>query len=439
MQDKTKFKESETGSIPEDWKVKKICEIDSSKEAVQTGPFGSLLHAHDYAEEGVPLLLVKNIAEGRVTDKDMPKVNFKKAQELKKFWLKEGDIVFTRVGAVGRTLYITKDYEGWMFSGQTLRLRIKNNQVNNQFIEFFFRSPKFQNISESTALGTTRPSINTSILANTYIPIPPIIEQKKIVEILSSLDDKIALNRSMNTTLEAIGQALFKRWFIDFEFPNEEGKPYRSSGGEMVETELGEVPRGWRVGTLGDTCEITMGQSPPGETYNEIGDGLPFYQGISDFGFRFPSRRVYCTAPTRFAEEGNVLLSVRAPVGSLNIADERCAIGRGVAALRLKGKQQGYLYYLLRATQSGWNKFEAEGTVFGSVTKSDVHDFKVILPPDALRNQFGLLMESLDKQIATNENQSRTLAALRDALLPKLMSGEIRVFEHQKLKERGLA
>jgi len=109
----------------------------------------------------------------------------------------------------------------------------------------------------------------------------------------------------------------------------------------MQDSELGEVPEGWGVGTLGDLCDINMGQSPPGTTYNEIGDGLPFYQGITDFGFRFPSRRVYCTAPTRFAEEGDVLLSVRAPVGSLNVADERCAIGRGVAALRLKEKQHG--------------------------------------------------------------------------------------------------
>jgi type I restriction enzyme S subunit len=257
--------------------------------------------------------------------------------------------------------------------------------------------------------------------------IPNFIEQRAIASILSSLDDKIALNRSMNSTLEAIVQALFMRWFVELEFLNEEGKPYSSSGGEMVETELGEVPRGWRVGTLGEICEITMGQSPPGTTYNETGDGLPFYQGIKDVGFRFPNRRVYCTSPTRFAEAWDVLLSVRAPVGTLNIADERCAIGRGVASLRLKGKQSGYLYYLLRATQTGWNKFEAEGTVFGSVTKSDVHDFKVILPPETLRNWFGSLVESLDKQIATNEKQSQTLAAIRYVLLPKLMSGVIRV------------
>ncbi len=249
--------------------------------------------------------------------------------------------------------------------------------------------------SGSAIPSTSRPAFYAMLLR-----LPPLPEQRAIASILVSLDDKITLNRSMNSTLEAIGQALFKRWFVDFEFPNEEGKPYRSSGGEMVETELGEVPREWRVGTLGDICEITMGQSPPGRTYNETGDGLPFYQGISDFGFRFPSRRVYCTAPARFAEEGDVLLSVRAPVGSLNVAEERCAIGRGVAALRLKGKQQGYLYYLLRATQSGWNKFEADGTVFGSVGKSDVYGFKVILPTEysrELRERFGSLVESLDK------------------------------------------
>jgi len=223
------------------------------------------------------------------------------------------------------------------------------------------------------------------------------------------------------------GQAIFTYWFVDFEFPNEDGKPYRSSGGEMVDSELGAVPEGWGVGTLGGICEITMGQSPPGKTYNEIGDGTPFYQGNRDFGFRFPTRRVYCTTPTQFAETGGVLISVRAPVGNLNVAEERCAIGRGVAALRLKKKQHGYLYYLLQATQSGWNKFEAEGTVFGSANKSDVHGFKVVIPPNELQEQFSSLVESSDDRIITNEKQSHTLAAIRDALPPKLMSGEVRI------------
>src|SRR4030042_1278345 len=147
----------------------------------------------------------------------------------------------------------------------------------------------------------------------------------------------------------------------------------------------------WPTTRLGGVAEIIMGQSPPGSTYNESGDGLPFFQGIADFGFRFPSRRMYCTEPTRFAQGDDVLLSVRAPVGSLNVAEERCAIGRGVVALRLKERHSGFLYYLLRATQSGWENFEAEGTVFGSVTKSDVHDFKVVIPPKPLREGFASL------------------------------------------------
>ena len=198
----------------------------------------------------------------------------------------------------------------------------------------------------------------------------------------------------------------------------------------MVDSDFGEIPRGWKVGRLGDICDITMGQSPPGHTYNEGADGLAFYQGIADFGFRFPSRRVYCTEPTRFAEEGDVLLSVRAPVGSLNVAEERCAIGRGVASLRLNGGQNGFLYYLLRATQPGWKMFEAEGTVFGSVTKSDVHDFKVVIPPQPLLKRFASLIGPSDETISNNEKQSRSLALVRDSLLPRLMSGKIRVNAH---------
>ena len=136
-----------------------------------------------------------------------------------------------------------------------------------------------------------------------------------IAKILSDLDAKIELNHQMNKTLEKIAHAIFKHWFIDFEFPNEEGKPYKSSGGKMVESELGPIPKNWYIGRLSDIAEITMGMSPPGTTYNEVGDGMPFFQGRRDFGFRYPQERVYCTDPKRMAEKDDILLSVRAPVG----------------------------------------------------------------------------------------------------------------------------
>ncbi|MBU4492024.1 MAG: restriction endonuclease subunit S, partial [Euryarchaeota archaeon] len=359
--------------------------------------------------------------ESRYIEKTEKRITQKGVENSAAKILPKDTIVITSRGTVGKICLLPYP----MSFNQTCYGLVVKKGINPLYLFYKLKSMRSQ--IDSLSYGTVFDTITKKTFDELKFSLPSENEQRAIASILGAFDDKIALNRQMNCTLEAIGQALFKHWFVELEFPNEEGKPYRSSGGEMVDSELGEVPAGWRVGTLKDICEISMGQSPPGETYNETGDGLPFYQGISDFGFRFPSRRVYCTSPTRFAEDGDVLLSVRAPIGSLNVAEERCAIGRGVAALRLKGKQSGYLYYLLRATQSGWNKFEAEGTVFGSVTKSDVHDFKVILLPETLYSWFGSLVEPLDKQIATNEKQSRTSAALRNALLPKLMSGEIRV------------
>jgi len=435
--EKPRFRQTEIGLVPEDWEVKKLNELGAPKEVVLTGPFGSLLHSSDYAEKGVPLLLVNCIEDGRLSGEKIPKVNRRKAEELKRFLLKEGDIVFSRVGVVGRTLYIDSDKEGWMFSGQTLRIRLNNPRVYNRFVEYYFRSPSAKNISEKTSLGTTRPSINTSILANRIIPLPTLLEQRAITRILLDLDLKINLNRTISRALETVARAIFKRWFIDFEFPNEEGKPYKSNGDSFIESDMGEIPEGWATGGLGSICDITMGQSPPGETYNETGNGIPFFQGIRDFGFRFPSKRVYCTAPTRFARENDVLLSVRAPIGSLNVAEERCAIGRGVAALRLKGKQNGFLYYLLLTTHSAWNEYEAKGTVFGSATKQDIHDFKVIIPPKDLLDRFGNMVEPLDKRILLNRKEVRTLSTIRDSLLPRLMAGQVRVPVPKEITEES--
>ncbi len=182
--------------------------------------------------------------------------------------------------------------------------------------------------------GSAIPSTSRDDFYQLSVNVPPLEQQKKVARILSDLDAKIELNNKMNKTLETMAQALFKKWFVDFEFPGYEKVKFISG-----------LPDGWREDELTNICDILMGQSPPGETYNESGDGVVFYQGNRDFGFRFPTPRVYCTAPTRIAEDGDILISVRAPVGALNIALERCAIGRGVAALRMKRYSNGFLYY----------------------------------------------------------------------------------------------
>ena len=413
------YKETEIGKIPEDWEVKKAQDcIESIIDYRGKTPKKTVT--------GIPLITAKVIKGGHIDFSQCEYI----ADEDYDDWMirglpKKGDVVLTTEGPLGEVAQL--DDRKIALAQRIVTLRGKRGVLNNNYLKYYLISSRGQHELHSRETGTTVQGIKQSEFKKINIILPSFSEQTAIAKILSDLDSKIEFLQKQNKTLEAIGQAIFKHWFVDFEFPDEEGKPYKSSGGEMVfNGELGKgIPKWWGVGTLGDICEITMGQSPPGKTYNEILKGTPFYQGNRDFGFRFPTRRVYCTAPTRFAEEGNVLLSVRAPVGNLNVAEERCAIGRGVAALRLNGKQHGYLYYLLRATQSGWNEFEAEGTVFGSANKSDVHEFKVVIPPNKSKEQFASLIKSLDDQIINNEKQSRALTSIRDTLLPKLMSGEI--------------
>lgn len=301
--------------------------------------------------------------------------------------------------------------------------------------------------------------------------LPPLPEQRAIARVLGALDDKIELNRRMNRTLEDLARGVFRSWFVDFDpvvKPSKgfagpckglagSGSPRPSSGGgsvplaspsagaapadlfpkRLVDSPLGPIPEGWRVGTVGEEFNLTMGQSPPGSTYNEDGAGVPFYQGRTDFGFRFPTRRVYCTAPTRFAESGDTLVSVRAPVGDINMADERCAAGRGVAAVRHKSGATSYTYAMMAALREAFDVFNGDGTLFGCIGKSDFDKMQVLVPPPEMVAAFERIAGPWDAQITVNEKEARSLAATRDALLPVLLSGEVRL-RNEREAERAV-
>ena len=192
--------------------------------------------------------------------------------------------------------------------------------------------------------------------------------------------------------------------------------------------ELGrEIPKVWKFGTLSDIANITMGQSPAGESYNENGDGMMFFQGSTDFGSRFPMPRVYTTAPTRFAKNGDILMSVRAPVGALNIAMEDCCIGRGLAALNSKIGSQIYLIQLLNSFRAVFDSMNGNGTTFGSINKDTLHALKVIIPPNSVLQQFEEIVTPIEKQIRKCEKENRELSSLRDWLMPMLMNGQARI------------
>ncbi|MBD2544906.1 restriction endonuclease subunit S [Planktothricoides raciborskii] len=291
----------------------------------------------------------------------------------------------------------------------------------------FYTLTFFKDRIKKLAIGSVQDNINIGTFNNIKFSCPPLQEQKRIAAVLSCLDDKIENLRKQNETLEKIAQTLFKHWFIDFEFPNENGQPYRSSGGAMQPSELGAIPAGWRVGKLGDEFNILMGQSPVGSSYNQNGEGLIFFQGRTDFGFRFPTIRLFTTEPKRIANKFDVLVSVRAPVGDINVAFEKCCIGRGLSAV--SSNHQSYCLYKLKSFKKFFDVFESEGTVFGSVNKTSFNELKSIIPNTEIIQAFEDIVSPIDRKIFLNENQIQTLTKTRDTLLPELMSGKLRIPE----------
>lgn len=228
------------------------------------------------------------------------------------------------------------------------------------------------------------------------------LEQRAIAAILGALDNKI----EENTRTERLCGALASAFFADVTTQEQR---------------------------LSDVATVIMGQSPPGSTYNDVGDGLPFYQGRRDFGYHFPSERVWCSSPTRIAERHDVLLSVRAPVGTLNVATGRCAIGRGVAAIRCEALPR-ILFHALDADKSVWTPYEHEGTVFGSIGKLQLNALPIKWPIDATKG-LETKLEALDALVEAIEEETARLVSMRDALLPRLLSGQIQVRDPEFLME----
>lgn len=293
--------------------------------------------------------------------------------------------------------------------------------------------------------GSAIPSTSRQDFYFLSVKLPPLSEQKAIAHILSSFDDKIELNRQMNETLEAMARAIFKSWFVDFD-PVSAKRSGRQPAGmdtatadlfpdEFEESSLGLIPKGWRVGTIETECKLIMGQSPKSEFYNTTGDGLPFHQGVTNFGVRFPTHKTFCSVSERIANKGDILFSVRAPVGRINIADKKLIIGRGLAAIKHNQDHQSFLLYHLVHTFKKEDSI-GTGTIFASVTRKELQEVKLIAPKDLIVKVFDAKIQIIDKMIAENEQQSYTLATLRDTLLPKLMSGEIRVKEAEKIMKK---
>lgn len=381
-------------------------------------------------DSGPYFLSISSLENGRL---DLSKSAFLSEENFKK-WTKRvtpeaGDLLFSYETRLGEAALMPAGVRACLGRRMGL-LRLNRGRVIPEYVLYAYLSPAFQQIIKAnTITGATVDRIALNELPKFPIRIPPLEDQKNIAALLSNLDKKIEVNNRINAELEAMAKILYDSWFVQFDFPDANGKPYKSSGGKMAynPTLKREIPEEWTDRRLSEIANITMGQSPEGSSYNEEGTGTIFFQGSTDFGWLFPSIRQYTTAPNRMAKKGDILLSVRAPVGAMNIANNNCCIGRGLAALNSKTGSDGFLFYVMKYFKQIFDRRNSEGTTFGSITKDDLHSLTLAYPTPELLSEYDKVVTNYNKMIFERSLENLELTKLRDWLLPMLMNGQVTV------------
>jgi type I restriction enzyme S subunit len=353
-----------------------------------------------------------------INGQDMKRLRMSET-ELEKAGLADGDLLFGRRSLVeagaGKCSLVENLAEPTTFESSIIRVRVDADRVRPRFIFYWLKSPVGAGRIRAIVTGTNVKGIRGSVLKTIEVPCPPADIQDSIAGVLRSYDDLITNNTRRIKLLEDAARLLYEEWFVRLRFPGHEHTPVNDG-----------VPEGWSKKPLDDLASIVMGQSPKSTYYNDVGDGLPFHQGVTDFGARFPTHRIYCTVQNRLAEPGDILFSVRAPVGRINIAPERLIVGRGLSAIRSKHDAQNWLFYALKS-----HFFKEDliggGAIFAAITKKDLYQVPLLCPTDRLVNQFMDFAVPLDRQIEVLQRATIQLQEARDLLLPRLMSGEVAV------------
>lgn len=361
------------------------------------------------AKEGwkfVNYLDTGNITENRIDSIWHIDLEDEKLPSRAKRKVRMNSIIYSTVRPNQRHFGIIKmKPENFLVSTGFVVIDVDTDIIDADFLYYLLAQPVFVEMLHAIAEQSTSayPSIKPSDIENLEIEIPSLTTQKAIASVLGSLDKKVNQNAEINKNLQEQAQTLYTNMFIH------------------------NASDQWAGGALSDVADITMGQSPKGDTYNEDGIGTVFFQGRGEFGFRFPTRRLFTTDPKRMAQSNDVLMSVRAPVGDLNVAYEPCCIGRGLGAIRSKDNHQSFVLYTVFSLREKLDMFNGEGTVFGSINRDALNSMPIIIPTKGEMDRFEEIVAPMDVAIRNNYEEICRLEAIRDSLLPRLMSGELDV------------
>lgn len=434
----------------------KLCE--ESGGDIQTGPFGSQLHAADYVSVGIPSIMPQNIGDNRISTDGIARINDTDAQRLSRYLVRAGDIVYSRRGDVERRALIRDEQNGWLCGTGCLRVRFGNKkQIDPTFMSHYLGDPVIRAWIVQHAVGATMPNLNTGILSNVPVLLPSYGEQKAIAAILGALDDKIELNRRMNATLEAMARALFKSWFVDFDpvLAKSEGRhPFGMDSetaalfcSRLVPSALGDIPDGWSMEKLGEVSRITIGRTPPrkeqecfvdsplGTTWlsiRDMADGSVYaFKSSEDLSTESIEQYRVPVVPTN-----TVIVSFKLTVGRVALTGKPMTTNEAIAHIRIDEspiKSSLYLYCFMK--QYDFTQLASTSSIATAVNSESIRGMKILLPDEQVQNAFHNQVKDIFEKIRDNLLETEKLEKTRDYLLPKLISGDIRIPDAVKFVE----
>jgi type I restriction enzyme, S subunit len=393
-----------------------------------------------YQSSGIPLIRSQNVYNEGFSSSGLAYVNEEQAAALNIVSVRQDDVLLNITGdSVARVCQVPEHFIPARVNQHVAIIRPNKAILNPRYLLYFLRSPQMQQHMLSLASeGGTRKALTKAMIEDFQIPSPPQDEQNFIVEMLGCLDSKIEFNRQINKTLEEIIQALFKHWFVDFEFPNDQGKPYKSSGGSFTSTELGEMPRSWSVSTLEDLSSFIQNGGTPRrkiKSYWEYGT-IPWFKTgeLKDGPLLYSEEKItksgLLNSTCKLWEPKTILVALYASptVGRLGILEVAATANQACSAIFAK-PEYGHIFLFFSILFSrGYLQTIAVGAAQQNINQQIIKDMRVITPPPEIAKMFQSKMLPLYNLIVANAKQSRLLEGVRGSLLPKLFSGELRPF-----------
>jgi type I restriction enzyme S subunit len=429
-----RFRDTEVGKIPIDWKIKKL------------GCFGDFRNGVNFSREdfgrGYPVINVKNLFSGRyATTKNLAEIKEGTIKNINLYSLQKGDILFARssvkASGAGQVAMINDLPNNiTLFSGFIIRFRNNSSKLlSDNFINYLLRSNIYRKYLTKIAIGTSIINLTQGTLSNIPVILPPLNEQNWIVNILTDLDSKIELNNQINKNLEEITQEIFKQWFIDFEFPDENGEPYKSSGGEMLDSEIGQIPKGWEIKKVGEILKTVLGGTPSRKKkiYWENGK-IPWVNSGKVNEYRIIEPSEYITelglrkSSTKLLPKRTTVIAITgATLGKISLLEIDCCANQSIVGILENNifKSEYIYFWMINIIDSliSWQTGGAQQ----HINKDNINKFGILAPSEKILLKYYKQTKPIFNKISNNCIESKNLQNLRDTLLPKLMSGEIRI------------